>query len=273
MRLGILMDNYVINRGYNLGEPAFSAYLESGDRKVLFDFGETGAFLANAARRGIDLGAIDAAVLSHGHGDHSNGIGAWLEAFPPDASRSRPLLVHHPEAFLSKRLKDQEIGCAVDPAVIARGFELRPSRSPLDLGGDLLFLGEIERTNAFEAKGALGLRLGPGGYEADRLLDDSALVHLGPGRIDIVTGCSHSGICNIIEYARKVTGITRVGFVLGGFHLDQSRPELVAATCAYFAGAGVERVYACHCTDTYAKLALSRVCAVEEAGVGLLLEA
>lgn len=273
MRLGILMDNYVINRSYNVGEPAFSAYLESGDRKVLFDFGETGAFLANAARQGLDLGAIDAAVLSHGHGDHSNGIGAWLEAFPPAASRPRPLLVHHPLAFRSKRFGDQEIGCAVDPVAIARGFELRPSLTPLDLGGGLVFLGQIERTNSFEAREALGTVLGPGGAEPDRLLDDSALVHLGPDHIDIVTGCSHSGICNIIEHARRVTGISRVGLVLGGFHLDKSRPELVAATCAYFAGAGVERVYACHCTDTYAKLALSRVCDVEEAGVGLLLEA
>lgn len=46
----------------------------------------------------------------------------------------------------------------------------------------------------------------------------------------------------------------------------------MAATCAYFSRAGIGKVYACHCTDTYAKLALSRVCEVEEAGVGLLLE-
>jgi len=272
MRLAILMDNYVINRSYNLGEPAFSAWIEAGDRKVLFDFGETGAYLLNAARQGLDLGRLDLAVVSHGHGDHTNGIGAWLEAFGQASRFRRPLLVHHPDAFLPKNLDDVDIGCSVDPSDMAKGFELKPAKEPLDLGGGLLFLGQIERTNIFEAQEALGERLGPNGWEPDLLLDDSALVSVGKDRIDIITGCSHSGVCNIIEYARKVTGIGRVGFVLGGFHLDKSRPALVQATCDYFSRAGVESVYACHCTDTWAKLALSRVCDVEEAGVGLVLE-
>ena len=37
----------------------------------------------------------------------------------------------------------------------------------------------------------------------DFVLDDTALAYKGRGGLFIITGCSHSGICNIVEYAKK----------------------------------------------------------------------
>lgn len=39
--------------------------------------------------------------------------------------------------------------------------------------------------------------------------------------IIVISGCSHSGICNTVEYAKKITNDNRVLAVIGGFHLKE----------------------------------------------------
>jgi 7,8-dihydropterin-6-yl-methyl-4-(beta-D-ribofuranosyl)aminobenzene 5'-phosphate synthase len=60
--------------------------------------------------------------------------------------------------------------------------------------------------------------------------------------------------------------------VIGGLHLDASRPELLERTRERLGRQGVESLYACHCTDMKSRIALARACEVEEAGVGTVLE-
>ena len=55
-------------------EHGLSFYIETSKHKVLLDFGQTDISIQNAKILGVDLGAIDTAVLSHGHYDHSGGI-------------------------------------------------------------------------------------------------------------------------------------------------------------------------------------------------------
>ena len=56
-----------------------SFYIESGDRKILMDLGPSEDTLKNAKTLGIDLGAVDTVILSHGHYDHSGGIPPFAE--------------------------------------------------------------------------------------------------------------------------------------------------------------------------------------------------
>ncbi len=59
-------------------EHGLSLYLETGESKMLFDMGQSDAFVANARSLNVNLAAIDFAVLSHGHYDHGGGLRAFF---------------------------------------------------------------------------------------------------------------------------------------------------------------------------------------------------
>ncbi|MCK4458652.1 MAG: MBL fold metallo-hydrolase, partial [Methanosarcinales archaeon] len=92
-----------------------------------------------------------------------------------------------------------------------------------------------------------------------------------PEGLVIVTGCSHTGICNIIEYAKKVCGDDRVVDIIGGFHLLDPSEEQLQGTLEYMKELQPETVHASHCTDLNSKMVLSRVVDIREVGVGLRL--
>jgi 7,8-dihydropterin-6-yl-methyl-4-(beta-D-ribofuranosyl)aminobenzene 5'-phosphate synthase len=83
--------------------------------------------------------------------------------------------------------------------------------------------------------------------------------------------CSHSGICNITEYAREVCGEPRVTDIIGGLHLLNPSPSRLTGTGEYLQSLSLQALYACHCTSLASKIALAEFCPVKEVGVGLKL--
>ena len=77
--------------------------------------------------------------------------------------------------------------------------------------------------------------------------DDSALAVKSKKGLIVITGCSHSGICNIVEYAKKVAGIKKIYSVIGGFHLKKD-DIVLKKTTEYLKKENIERLYPCHCT-------------------------
>ena len=57
-----------------------------------------------------------------------------------------------------------------------------------------------------------------------------------------------AGICNIIEYAIKVTGVNCVKSVIGGFHLKENNFQ-TKETIKFIKNKGIQKVYPSHCTD------------------------
>ncbi|MCK4408449.1 MAG: MBL fold metallo-hydrolase [Candidatus Eisenbacteria sp.] len=277
MRVTVLLDNSTTIDRYLLAEPGLSLFIEDAGTKVLFDAGYSNAFIANAHTMSVDLLELGAVVLSHGHMDHTWGLVAlirfWATAALEGRSVRTPKLVAHPLALSSRRYRDVvEIGSLLSEDELSRHFQLEFSRSPLQLTEQLVFLGEIPRRNGFEAQSPMGKVRLDSGEEDDYVLDDSALVYRSPEGLVVITGCSHAGICNIVEYAREICGEERILDIVGGLHLLDPSESQLAGTVEYLRSVGPRRVHACHCTDLQSKIALARAVKLEDVGVGLTLD-
>ena len=141
------------------------------------------------------------------------------------------------------------------------------NREPVWITDNLLFLGQIPRKTGFEKPIALGHT--PQG--ADYLVEDSALAaKVGDGLV-IITGCSHAGICNIVQYAQELTGIQTIKDIVGGLHLLNPSAERLNGTVEFLAAAEIPVVHACHCTDLRSKISLGNRLNLEEIGSGTII--
>ena len=266
MKLTVLMDNNTFIDRYYLGEPAASYLLETEGKAFLLDAGYSACTLENARRMGVDLARVTDIALSHGHNDHTGGLPALLPACGKQLN-----LWAHPDAFLPKRYEGLPVGLPFDPAILQEheGVRLCFSRTPQELAPGVLFLGEIPRANPLEGL-PLGETLRNGRWEPDRLLDDTALALTTQDGLFLLTGCSHAGICNMLQYAAACTGQTRIAGILGGMHLFAPGAQL-DFVLERFAELGVKTLYPCHCTSLAVKHAFCSAFDVQEVGVGLSL--
>lgn len=277
MELIVLVDNNTYIDRYFFGEPGVSFYIEERDCKILFDVGYSDIFMKNAEKMNVDLKNLDLIVVSHGHIDHTRGFGPLINMYTElkveGIEHNIPQIIAHPDAFNHKVFGDgMDIGSIIDGELLKRHFPYNLTKKPFFITDKLVFLGEIERTNEFENKEAIGSCNCDGHYVDDYLLDDTALVYKSKDGLVIITGCSHAGICNIIEYAKKICGDSRIADVIGGFHLLEPSDEQMNGTIDYFNNLDVKKIHACHCTDLYSKIKLSKVVDLAEVGVGLSLK-
>ncbi|WP_286681089.1 MBL fold metallo-hydrolase [Methanoculleus sp. DTU007] len=277
MRLSVLVDNVALTDRYFLAEPGLSIYLEDGETRLLFDAGYSGILVPNARKMGIDLLNVEEIVLSHGHLDHTWGLDALIrlhtEAILEGQRRVPPTFVAHPDAFLTRSCDGVgEIGCHLSVEELFRHGKVLLTTGPLWLTKNLVFLGEIERRFEFEQTPPIGYVYTPDGIRDDTVVDDTALACRTPEGLVVITGCSHSGICSIVEQAREVCGDDRILDVIGGFHLLNTPPKQMRGILDYFSEVQPAALHPCHCTDLAAKIALAKVANVRETGVGLTLE-
>jgi len=277
MELTVLIDNNTLIDRYFYGEPGVSYFIEDDGKRILFDVGYSDVFIKNAQKMNIDLLNIDFLVLSHGHLDHTWGlvslIKLYTEAIIEKINYRKPTLVAHPLTFLTKKINGlNEIGSVISEEKLSRHFNIKLSKDPVWLTEKLVFLGEIERKNDFEAKRSIGKIVKENFENDDYLMDDSALVYKSSIGLVIITSCSHAGICNIVEYAKKICEEDNIIDIIGGFHLLNPSKEQLQGTLEYMKKLEPDEVHACHCTDLNSKTALSKVINLREVGVGLKLE-
>jgi len=268
MKLTVLTDNNSIIDRYFLAEPALSFLIEEDGKKILFDTGYSDVFIKNASKMNVKLTDIDAVVLSHGHIDHTGGlhnlISILMEEVFENRAKAKPDLICHEDTFKEKMIPDGiDVGSTVKEGQLGIYFNLRLTKDPLWITDKIVYLGEIPRLNDFENKKPIG---------NDYVLDDSAIAWKSDKGLVIITGCSHAGICNIIEHAKVVCNEEKVLDIIGGFHLLNPSKEQLNGTMAYLAELKPKNVYACHCTDLNSKIALSKAVNIKELGVGMTLK-
>lgn len=234
IQLTFLVDNNPSDRC--AAEHGLSIWIEA-DRKLLFDTGQSRLFLDNAAELGIDLDEASTIILSHGHYDHGNGL-EYL---------SNKELICHSGCF-KKRYRafpNGYIGLKLTRSEASSAFALKLADEPVKLSETITFLGGIPKFNEFERQTT---SFADENGQPDFVVDDSALAIETTAGLIIISGCAHAGICNIIEYARQVTGQTDVVAVLGGFHLKEGS-QTIEPTIAYLKALKDAVFLPCHCVD------------------------
>lgn len=265
MKLTVLVDNNTYIDQYYFGEPALCFYIEAEDKNILLDTGYSDIFIKNAESLGKDLSQIDYIVLSHGHDDHTKGL-KYLEK--QDVPKAK--IIAHPDCLLPKYVEDMYVGSPYTAEEADEIFGLETHTEAVQLGEKLWFLGHIPRVFDHEIA-SIGFVEKDGIRTDDYLDDDTALVYKGREGLFVITGCSHSGICNICEYAKKVCGEDKIHGIIGGFHLFEDDAKL-AKTVDYFVSQGIEKLYPCHCVSLKAKHRMMEKLDVTEVAVGLRLE-
>ena len=236
MKISMLMENTPFADGFQF-EHGLSIHIETESHRILFDMGQSDGFIANAKRLGIDLVAVDVAVLSHGHYDHGGGLEAFL------AVNSKALVYVSQYAFDSC-FSGTERYIGLKPELNGHP-RFRFVKEQLTLNDELELFACNERARPF-VMDSYGLNtLRNNALIPDDFRHEQYLLIQERGKSVLISGCSHKGILNIMSWFAP-------DVLIGGFHfmkVDPSSPEHTVLDEASQALAQADtQYYTCHCT-------------------------
>lgn len=208
MKLWTLMENTTC-RDDLTAEHGLSLYIEAGGKRILFDAGSSGAFATNAARLGVDLGAVDLAILSHGHNDHGGGLARFLER-----NKAAPVYMSRWAFQPHYNAEGKDIG--LDKALLDSG-RVRFAEDRQNLGPGLTLYGCREHPLSYPIDTAGLTAIVDGREQPEDFRHEQYLLIEEAGRRILISGCSHRGILNIMEWFRP-------DVLVGGFHFMKTDP-------------------------------------------------
>lgn len=179
--------------GSNLaGEPGVSYLVRAGGARVLFDTGLSGsrplsALVRNAEKLSVDLGALDAVVISHLHPDHVGGLGA---------ARGRTF------RFSGEPLEPPGVPAHVPAPMEHSRARVVPTTAATVIGPGMAVLPPLPRMLFWP------------GYITEQAL----VVNVRAFGLVLISGCGHPPIERMLGITEQVLDIP-IRAVVGGLHL------------------------------------------------------
>jgi len=252
MKIITLLENHSCDDAL-INKHGLSVYIETGDKKILVDVGPDDSFIKNAQKLNVDLSAVDYLVISHGHYDHGGGLSYFLNV------NDRARVVMHrrtlKEYFAQQPSGDfRHIGLNYTAPIDER-FILLEENYKLENNIDVIM--DYDPTGFVpEGNQVLYERGADGELTGDKFKHEIALLIAENGKNVFITGCSHSGIGNMVRRVQRCRGDINIDYVIGGFHLfnpsakSLEKKDRIDALIDELAPFASTVFYTGHCTGT-----------------------
>jgi 7,8-dihydropterin-6-yl-methyl-4-(beta-D-ribofuranosyl)aminobenzene 5'-phosphate synthase len=241
-------------------------------RRVLIDFGYTYETINNNLDLlQIDPSKLDAMVLSHGHYDHFGGMVGFLHAH---RRKLRPALAFYlggEECFCARETgpanEPRNFGVLDRRAIAEANLRVLFAERPSLVAGHGFTTGWIPMVS-FEkpaqpsrmkigigpdGMGCAAARLPEGKRDVAMMVDDfqheqATCFHVKGKGLVVTTSCGHRGVVNTVEAAIKVSGVSKLHAILGGFHLMPLSAEYAQETARALAKFEPDCLIPMHCS-------------------------
>ncbi len=217
MIVTVLAENTIVPGSVGLRpEHGLSLHVGLDRASILYDTGATGLFADNAARLGIDIAAVDIAVVSHGHYDHGGGLMRFFE-LNPSAVASMHSSAADPH-FVKVLFGRRAVG--IPPEVFRRhGDRIRFVDGFTEARPGVFLLTDIGRQHPWVRFNRLLLMGQAGGVAPDSLRHEIVMVVREAEGLVVLTGCGHNGVLNMVDAVAERFPGTPIKALIGGFHL------------------------------------------------------
>ncbi|GLR77232.1 MBL fold metallo-hydrolase [Aliivibrio sifiae] len=217
MILTSLIDNTRLNNRTDLAiERGLSIHASTMGKSILFDAGSSEAFCDNATLLNVDINNVDAAVISHRHHDHCNGVTHFL-----DRNSKAPVYFRECEEtnYLFKAFGFKS-NVGINKQLLAKGASrLIFVNQMTEILPNIFIITDLSNKYAKPKGNKYLFTESNGCCKPDSFDHELLLVVKENDGLIVFTGCAHSGVLNMIDTAISHFPNTKIKAVVGGFHL------------------------------------------------------
>ena len=230
------------------GEWGFSAMIEVDGERILFDAGSReNTVLQNAKELNINLDNLDNIFISHNHKDHTGGLITLKKEYPNSFKNahvgegifySRPNPDGDDNYILSNKNTFENLG-----------IKFISHKNPTQLVPGVWTTGQVPRK--YDEKNWSGVSKmidSKGNVVEDVIPEDQSLFFDTENGIVLISGCSHAGLANILDYVQNIIPGRPIYKIIGGFHLLKLSNDKLEWTAGKMREAGVNYFVGAHCT-------------------------
>lgn len=215
MKITTLIDNTTLDNELN-SEHGLSVYIETSNKRILFDTGMSDKFLINAEKLGIDLSNVDIVIISHGHYDH---IGGLIDFIKKNCKA---------KIYMKKEIFDNRYITIRDKTILDRGYpeELVEYKDRFTFltdevtrDEDIILLKNINREYPIPKGNTILYATNNNEIWQDEFEHELLFAIMYNNELVMFTGCAHNGVVNMISSLKRHFPENNIKVIHGGFHL------------------------------------------------------